>query len=659
VSDTGELRPSQSDRWSFAWLLTLAVCAASLTLVETYLIGRSTDLFTGGYKVVDALRSGGRFGLYLLGSFAFDTALVLGIWAFSMPLLRMLRLDGRQLLATSGLLGLGLPLTLVYVRFQLSRFLGDLLDVRLLLTLAGGSPLEWISQARSQLAVLGGAVGAVLMLGGLLIRALRGAAGSEHALAPPSGRRMTNALGAAFALSTAVFVGFFLRAGAGLDALEMKVSGFALTQLFGGLTDFDFDGFGMVSWPIDQAPFDPSRHPYALDQPGNGIDENGLAGDLPAGYRRPPDEFVEHPVFKQRPNVLFIFLEGVRADVLFRKLGEREITPFLNALAITGSSSQHAYANSPYTARSRVEVMGGRLAPFVGQTSLIDDFHGNGYEVAWFSGQDESFGKRDSEILGLKRVDVYFDARDEIEHTVSNYRTSGSVLLSWKRLNARIGQFLDGWAGAKPLFMYVNYGDTHYPYDHRELDDLLGVPRLSRLHIQPDDPEGVFATYANATANVDRAIEQLVSLWREKLGPNAAIIVTSDHGEALFEAGVLGHGLALDDTQTHVPLVVDGLGGVWPEPFGHTDLRAALQRALLLEPGSPARPRFQPVPGRHILQYMALIEAPRLLCLRGQTDALHLDTARPRAPDGPELQELVWWWESLQLENAARYVRRE
>ena len=72
----------------------------------------------------------------------------------------------------------------------------------------------------------------------------------------------------------------------------------------------------MFTRPVDQAPFDASRHPYALDIPGNGIDENGLAGDHPLDFRAPPSELNEQPIFGCRPNVLMIFLEGVRADML-------------------------------------------------------------------------------------------------------------------------------------------------------------------------------------------------------------------------------------------------------------------------------------------------------------------------------------------------------
>jgi hypothetical protein len=200
----------------------------------------------------------------------------------------------------------------------------------------------------------------------------------------------------------------------------------------------------------------------------------------------------------------------------------------------------------------------------------------------------------------------------------------------------------------------VNYGDTHYPYDHREMDDVLGVPRLTRAQLQPENQEGVWGTYANAAANVDRAIEQLAGT-RAKLDPTGAVIVTSDHGEALFDTGAIGHGLSLDATQTRVPLVVWGLGGEWPEPIGMSDLRAALQRSLVAEPAEkPPRARFAVVPGRRLFQYMAYIERPRLLCLRGADSQLRFDTAVGTPREGEDFEFLIRWWESLQSGAAAR-----
>ena len=646
-------------RLASVWWLLLGLCAAALTVLDTLLISRTTNLFIGGFLVPEPRWTTFHFAAFVAASVAFDATVILGVWLIALPLLRPLRLAPRQRLALGALLGLGPLLAILYARYQLSRYLGDLIDANLLLALAGGSPVEWFAQASAQLVPIGLTLVLMSAVAFLFVRLLREknepAGALRGLLAAPSYRDLALAFGLGVLVAGGVLLEARHRGGADYDALGTKTSGMVLAFFWEHATDFDLDGYGMFSSPVDQAPFDAAQHPYALDVPGNGIDENGLAGDHPLDFRAPPSELSERPIFGWQPNVLIVFLESMRADMVEARLGGREVMPFLNKLAREGGHSDRMFANSPYTALSRAQLLGGRLVPYGGQTTLIDDFKRNGYEVAWFSGQDESFGLRESAMLGQARADVHYDARDDAEHTVSAFRTSGSIQVSWKRVNEKVGEYLDARHKKQPLLLYVNYGDSHYPYDHREMDDVLGVPRLPRGQIEPQNKDAVYATYANAAANVDRAIEQLVARWSAAVGPGGAVLVTSDHGEALFDTGTIGHGLSLDATNTRVPLVVWGLGGNWPEPIGMSDLRAALQRALQVAPEQrPPRARFAVVPGRHLFQYMALIERPRLLCLRSADSQLRFDTAVGKPRDEEDFKTLIRWWESLQSSAAER-----
>ncbi|HTO55838.1 MAG TPA: sulfatase-like hydrolase/transferase [Myxococcota bacterium] len=622
-----------------------------LTFVDTFLTARTTALFTGGFLVDGARRTLADFAGFALQSLVLDATFVLGLWLIALPLLRRVRIHDLQKLATAGLVALFPPFVFLYLRYGLARYVGRMLDPSLWLAISGGSRVEWFAQGAAQIVPALGVVLVVLVTSVFAVRLLRGVSRTERAqFEIPSFVTLAAAFLLGSGLSVGVLANVCAHGGTACEALESKASGALLLPFFERATDFDFDGYGAFPPLADTAPFDASRHPYALDIPGDGIDQNGLGGDHPRDYRPPADAFVDRPRFRTRPNLLLIFLEGVRADIVSAKLGGKPIMPFVDGLAARGARSEHAYANSPYTARSRGQLMGGRLSPFPNQSTLVDDFHANGYEVAWISGQDESFGAEESEMLGIRRTDLYFDARQDVGHSVARFSTSGSEMVSWKRVNERVKAMLDWHTADHPLFLFVNYGDTHFPYDHSEMDDVLGVPRLGPREIRPENAAGVYATYANAAANVDRAIEQLVAMWRAKLGPDGAIVITSDHGEALFESGVLGHGLALDATQTRVPLITVGLSGVWPEPLGLSDLRGAIQRSLTEEATEPLR--FEPVPGRHLLQYMAVVEHPRLLCLRSFDRELRYDTTDPPPPDSEDFRQLIWWWESLQLERS-------
>jgi len=655
VTPESEDAPASRLRAGSPWPLLLGLCVTVLTAADTLLTARATKLFTGGFLVVEP-RSGVNLAIYLVESLVLDVALVLGIWLVALPILRRTTLGRWQRLAAAGLVALVPPLWFVYIRYELSRFLGGVLDPDLWLDLAGGSRVEWLAQAHAQLIPVALSIAATLAAGVFLVRALRreSDSGPRASFAIPALSLVAGGFLAASLASAGILRVACARPNAGCETLERKAAGAALIALFERATDFDLDGYGVFKTPVDQAPLDPSRHPFALDVPGDGIDQNGVGGDHPADYLAPKDDFSDGPRFRRKPNVLVIFLEGVRADLVGSELNGRRVTPTLETLAAEGASSQHTYANSPYTALSRGQLVGGRLVPYEGQTTWIEDFHANGYEVAWISGQDESFGSLESQMLGIYRADYYFDARSDTDRDVSRFGTRGTRIIPWKGVNRRVRLFLQRRSRERPLFLYVNYGDTHHPYDHALLDDILGLPRLPASKIRPENPQGVFETYANATANVDRAIGELLVLWREKVGGDSAVIVTSDHGEALFENGTLGHGLALDEAQTRVPLVVTGLGGVWPEPLGLSDLRGALQRSLARHAVEPERVVFAPVPGRRILQYVTVIGRPRFLCLRALDSELAYDTTQRAAPDDPSFAPLIWWWEGLQLLDARR-----
>ncbi|HKC49387.1 MAG TPA: hypothetical protein VKF60_01245, partial [Myxococcota bacterium] len=111
-----------------AWVLLLFTCACVLTAVDTYLIARSTSLFSGGFLVIEPRRSAGEFSAYLLQSLGLDATLVLGIWLLALPILGRMRLTARQTLVAAALIALAPPLWFVYVRYHLSRYLGEGMD---------------------------------------------------------------------------------------------------------------------------------------------------------------------------------------------------------------------------------------------------------------------------------------------------------------------------------------------------------------------------------------------------------------------------------------------------------------------------------------------------------------------------------------------------
>ncbi len=410
------------------------------------------------------------------------------------------------------------------------------------------------------------------------------------------------------------------------NGLRRKPAGQAIGAVVTFVSDVDRDGHGLLSRPGDPAPFDARVYPYALDIPGNGIDEDGIGGDLPV------DPSVVAPVavaapFAQTPPVILVMLETFRADLLGQTEGGRAVTPVLNQLAVEGAATTRAYSHNGYTVQSRFHLFTGGLAGRA-QDTLLDDFRRHGYDTAYFSAQDESFGGRAFDI-GAARADLFYDARQDRGRRFTTFTTAGSLGVSSSVVLERVGAYLKGRAADRPLFLFVNFYDTHFPYWHDQMESLVSDARVPQRDIVASNAADVRRMYRNAAANVDKAVGALREAVRAHVGREPAIVVLADHGESLFDDGFLGHGFVLNDLQTRIPLVAAGLALDLCEPVGQADLRGAIVAALA-RPADGGRPSFRACPGRTVFQYLGTLQRPRQIAFTGASGRLIYDVREHR-----------------------------
>jgi hypothetical protein len=201
---------------------------------------------------------------------------------------------------------------------------------------------------------------------------------------------------------------------------------------------------------------------------------------------------------------------------------------------------------------------------------------------------------------------------------------------------------------------------------------LVGTTVVEQHDISPARREDLRRMYFNTVANVDAAIGDLLERARMALGKAPAVIVTADHGESLFDEGFLGHGYALNEAQTRVPLIVRGLPVEIVEPFAQSSLRALVWDAL-----APARPRPAALAGAgddEVFQYLGTLERPRQIALTGSNGQRIYDFREERARIGSsdwkplnrltpresaEVVELVRFWERLRLAARQRATPSE
>ena len=362
--------------------------------------------------------------------------------------------------------------------------------------------------------------------------------------------------------------------------MEKKTSYRLISSGLDKLSDIDFDGFGSFSYPKDKAVFNAAIYPGALDIPGNGIDEDGFLGDATVTNSN-NDSFSEITP-KSGKHIVLIVLESARADLLDKQLNGQYVAPVMREIAKEGASIKYAYSHTGYTTTSIKAIFNRGLVKDKDTISLIEFLQSAGYQVSIISGQDESFGDVASEV-GMKNEGVnYFDARTAINDRVFPSKEQGSLRLSEERVVEQFQTQVNQSDFTKPQFFYLNFQAAHFPYSNPKMAKRIINDFIPRSEIQQENKDRVSATYWNAIASADWAVGKVIeSLKDRKLLDQVTFVIVGDHGESLFDDGFLGHGHAINDTQTRIPLIINDPNIVVDEPIGQVDVAEIAIRSAL------------------------------------------------------------------------------
>jgi choline-sulfatase len=257
------------------------------------------------------------------------------------------------------------------------------------------------------------------------------------------------------------------------------------------------------------------------------------------------------PVPRERPNVLFVTIDTLRADRLGCYGHAAAVTPALDALATRGVRFATAIAHVPLTGPSHASLLTGRtplghgfrdnggyvLPPQV--KTAAEDFGQAGYRTAAFvSGfpLDRRFGFD----RGFETYDDHLPKGNDRRRTPYVERLADATtdaVIRW--LGAPTA------AGASPFFLWVHYYDPHAPYE---------PPGALAERFRDSPYDGEIAFVDAQLARLLRALEDKGTLSR------TLVLVTADHGEGLGEHGEATHGLFVYDATLHVPLILAGPG---------------------------------------------------------------------------------------------------
>ena len=284
---------------------------------------------------------------------------------------------------------------------------------------------------------------------------------------------------------------------------------------------------------------------------------------------------------RKRPNVLFILVDTLRHDRLTPYGYERDTTPEMQRwLAQAGAVVEDAYAQAPWTLPSVISFMTGRqpgelvgadMATFAlpdGVPTLAERLAKLGYETGGFYANPTLHAG-----IGFARgFRTFYTAPPTLE----------SMRLDASDVNGRAMAWLAAHQdGERPFFLYVHYIDPHDPYLAPDLVDgrspfypeyrgpVLGGWvhgfYTGRLQLRgPEDVAHLSALYDSEVRWVDQAIGRLLATLSPETLAETLIVLTSDHGEELYDHGGWKHGQTLYEEQIHVPLLVRWDGRIRP-----------------------------------------------------------------------------------------------
>ncbi len=593
----------------------LAVAAGGTLILELLMLVFVEKVFVGGWLGDHALLGlGERLGL-VGAMILYSLALPGAVLAIGVPLLRLARMRAERAAWTVALGWLLIIVILAVVQTRVGEFFKGALDLDLIRGLGGGSILGAVKYILTwfwleALLGLGGLIGGIWLCL-RLSRWLRTVPFESTRLGQVRSRWIRGTVGVAviFVILDVTVMGLWWPSVAWATGRSF-VGSFARTVV-AEATDFDRDGVGAFDEPADQAPFDSSRHPYAVDVPDDGIDTDGLLGDLrredlPEVLLRATDARMEDPG-PPRPgrNVIVAFLESFRADLVGAVENGRPVTPVLCDLIERGEALhvEPALACIGYTAPAiRQAFWGGHVRR--GPT-LLHDLKTAGFFCATVSGQEENWNSIDSDT-GLVDCDFYEDPRqDDPEHVRGGIRRIDRVLMSFDR-------FLAARPQDRPFFVYMNLQDCHFPYGNA-YEKILYTDLPENPSLGKSNADVLWRLFVNQAANVDRGIGALRDrLVRAGVWDDTILVLVSDHGESIYHDDVLGHGLRLTDNQTRLACVVVHPTTDIVAPYTHTDMRGLVRSMLAVATPVP-HPAVRTPPGRRVLQVLGTMKKPRRL----------------------------------------------
>jgi arylsulfatase A-like enzyme len=281
----------------------------------------------------------------------------------------------------------------------------------------------------------------------------------------------------------------------------------------------------------------------------------------------------EHEPAPEPPRVVVLYvMDALRADAIGHLGSDRGASPVLDRLASEGVSFTRHFSVAPNTPASTTALftgwcaVDGGVVPVDGPQTLAESFAAAGYRTAAVTSNpyiSSTYGlARGFESVDLVEIGEDFRRRAAPTPNESADLVHGAAL-----------DWIDSLAGNERAFLYLHTLHPHNPYTppapfprlftQASVSDISGATRTlveirdGEFDPSPADQQRLRALYAANLAYNDERLGWFLSQLESRFPRDEILLMlTSDHGEELFDHGGVLHGYTLYDEMVRVPLVV-------------------------------------------------------------------------------------------------------
>jgi len=311
------------------------------------------------------------------------------------------------------------------------------------------------------------------------------------------------------------------------------------------VVDLDGDRASPILGGGDCDDLDFLRYPGAVDEPGDGVDQNCDGQDAGMTEAETASPYALAPEEGRRLNVVLICVDAFRADRASFLGYARKTTPHIEALARTSWVFENAIAPSSTTRESIPPLFTGRYASGIaweGESRIRQVAPSQGLlaEVLLNAGW-QTLAVADEWLLKFLPTVMRGFQKMDVAYGLGHWREYGQKAGPFTLFDA-VQKLLQRDA-KRPFLLYAHFEAAHHPYVPHEGFQSFGN--------RPSD------LYDQELAYADRYVGLLLEfLETEGLMNDTVVVIFGDHGEEFQEHGGSQHSRTLHGESVRVPLVV-------------------------------------------------------------------------------------------------------